>query len=247
MEKIRLQKYFTDCGIMSRRAAEREIADGNVKVNGITAEIGQSITVGVDVVEYNGEVVEMPEHTSSVCIMLNKPQGYITSMSDDRGRRCVTELLSGVNCRVYPVGRLDMYSEGLLLLTNDGELANALTHPRHGIPKIYRVTTVGVPSDEQIERLRRPMNIDGYEIMPVETKVHSETDKHVVLEMRLYEGRNRQIRKMCDQVGIRIKRLQRIAIGEIHLGRLPLGKYRYLTAVEIQYLKESSNGGKTNA
>ena len=247
MEKVRLQKYFTDCGIMSRRAAEREIADGKVKVNGITAEVGQSIIPGVDVVEYNGNTVKASENADIVCVMLNKPQGYITSMSDDRGRRCVTELLTGVGLRVYPVGRLDMYSEGLLLLTNDGELANALTHPRHGIPKIYRVTTVGVASYEQVERLGRPMSIDGYEIMPVETKVHSETDKHTVLEMRLYEGRNRQIRKMCEQVGIRIKRLQRIAIGEISLGGLPLGKYRYLTAREIQYLKESSNGGKTNA
>lgn len=244
MEKIRLQKYFTDCGVMSRRAAEREIAEGNVKVNGIIAEVGQSVIPGVDKVEYNGRVINPPEHTSSVCVMLNKPQGYITSMSDDRGRRCVTELLSGVDFRVYPIGRLDMYSEGLLLLTNDGELANALTHPRHGIPKIYRVTTVGVPTCDQIERLRQPMNIDGYEIMPVETTVHAETDKHVVLEMRLYEGRNRQIRKMCEQVGIRIKRLQRIAIGEISLGRLPLGKYRYLTAVEIEYLKESSKKEK---
>jgi len=248
MEKIRLQKYFTDCGIMSRRRAEREIADGRVRVNGEVATVGQTVTPGVDTVEYNGKAVIMPGGEKKICIMLNKPRGFITSLSDDRGRKCVTELLGDLSERVYPVGRLDMYSEGLLILTNDGELANALTHPRHGVAKIYHVTTEGVPSDSRMNALRAPMTIDGYSLLPVKSEIISRSPGSAVIEMHLYEGRNRQIRKMCDAVGIKIRRLKRVAIGDITLGDLEKGKYRYLSDAEIEYLRKTAKiGGNENA
>ena len=248
MEKIRLQKYFTDCGVMSRRRAEKEIADGRVRVNGEVATVGQTVTPGVDTVEYNGKVINMPCDEKKICIMLNKPRGFITSLSDDRGRKCVTELLGDLSERVYPVGRLDMYSEGLLLLTNDGELANALTHPRHGVAKIYHVSTEGVPSESCMNALRAPMTIDGYSLLPVKSNIISRSGSSAVIEMHLYEGRNRQIRKMCDAVGIKIRRLKRVAIGDIILGDLEKGKYRYLSDTEIEYLRNTAKiGGNENA
>lgn len=248
MEKIRLQKYFTDCGVMSRRRAEKEIADGNVKVNGEVAVVGQTVIQDVDTVEYNGKIIRKCNEDKKICIMLNKPRGFITSLSDDRGRKCVTELLRDFPERVYPIGRLDMYSEGLLLLTNDGELANALTHPRHGVAKIYHVSTEGIPTDSQMVALRAPMTIDGYSLLPVKSEIIGRSAGSAVIEMHLYEGRNRQIRKMCDAVGIKIRRLKRVAIGDIILGDLEKGKYRYLSDSEIEYLKKTAKiGGNENA
>ena len=173
MEKIRLQKYFTDCGLLSRRAAEAEIAAGRVKVNGAVAEVGQKIDPESDTVEYKGKVVKGSEKPRFTYVMLNKPRGYLSSVTDDRGRKCVTELVKDVGVRLYPVGRLDMDSEGLLLMTNDGELTNKLTHPKHEIPKIYHVKIKGKVNEEQVKALSRPMEIDGYEILPVETHLIS--------------------------------------------------------------------------
>ena len=239
MEQIKLQKYFSNCSVMSRRAAEEKIKQGLVKVNGAVAELGQRIDPENDVVEYGGERI-LPQIDEKIYILLNKPRGYVTTLSDEKGRKTVTNLLGGVNSRVYPVGRLDMDSDGLLLLTNDGELTNKLTHPRHEIPKIYRVTVKERATDEIITKLREPMIIDGYKIMPVATTLVSKAPD--VLEMTLFEGRNRQIRKMCAQVGLTITRLCRVAIGDICLGSLETGKWRYLTKDEIDYLK---NNGKT--
>ena len=236
MEDIRLQKYFSDCSVMSRRAAEEKIKQGLVKVNGKVAQLGQKIDPALDVVEYDGKRI-LPQSDEKTYILLNKPRGYVTTLSDEKGRKTVTELLSGVSTRVYPVGRLDMDSDGLLLLTNDGELTNKLTHPRHEIPKIYRVTVKERATDELISRLREPMTIDGYKILPVKTVLVSKSPD--VLEMTLYEGRNRQIRKMCEQVGLSITRLCRIAIGDITLGSLEVGRWRYLTDDEINYLKNN--------
>lgn len=242
MEKIKLQKYFTDCGIMSRRAAEGEILNGKVLVNGEAAFLGMRIDPDVDTVEYNGKILK-PMGDGRICVMLNKPTGFVTTLSDEKGRRTVAELTADVGARVYPIGRLDMNSDGLLLLTNDGELANRLTHPRHEIPKIYRVTVGGEVTPDTLSALSSPMVIDGYKIQPVKTSVvsYNKEKKQTLLSMELYEGRNRQIRKMCELVGLRISRLSRIAIGELILGDLPVGKWRKLTVDELEYLRGNKN------
>ncbi len=238
MEPIKLQKYFSDCGVLSRRAAEEAIRNGLVRVNGAVATLGVRIDPRHDVVEYRGKPVQRVK-TDRICVMLNKPRGYLTTLSDDRGRRTVADLMEGVGRRIYPIGRLDMDSDGLLLLTDDGDLANRLTHPRHEIPKIYRVTVSGEVLPARLEALRAPMTIDGYELLPVETAVisYSTQKNETVLEMRLYEGRNRQIRKMCETVGLRITRLCRVAIGELTMGSLPPGRWRILTPEELAYLR----------
>lgn len=243
MEELRLQKYLADAGIMSRRAAEDEIRRGAVRVNGVVAEIGQKVDPDVDTIEYNGKVVKN-NFKRYIYIMLNKPRGYVTTASDERGRPTVVELCCDVGARVYPVGRLDMDSDGLLLLTNDGDLANKLTHPRHKIPKIYHVEVGGKVERETIIKLSGPMTIDGYEIMPVKTEIHSmRSDKRrevTVLRMELYEGRNRQIRKMCEQCGLTVNRLTRVAIGDLKLQSLKPGAWRHLTKTQVQYLKNNA-------
>ena len=240
MEEIRLQKYFTDCGVMSRRAAEKEIEAGHVKVNGETATLGMRIDPERDEVVFRGKRI-VPTSDELVYVMLNKPRGYVTTMSDEKGRPTVRELTASAGTRVYPVGRLDMDSDGLLLLTNDGELANKLTHPRHEIPKIYEVTVSGKVDKKILSDLSAPMELDGYEILPVKCEVIKENADTTLIRMTLYEGRNRQISKMCENVGLKIKRLQRIAIGDVKLGTLPLGKYRHLTEKEVSYLKGEKN------
>lgn len=238
MEKIRLQKFFSENGIMSRRACEAELEKGNISVNGRVASVGDTVDPEQDTVTWNGKTIK-PRKKKFTYIMLNKPRGYITSLTDPQGRKCVTELLDGVHTRVYPVGRLDRVSEGLLLLTDDGVLTNRLTHPSHSIPKIYRVKIEGHPTEEQIKTLTSPLVIDGYTIKPVEVEVTlEETD--AVLHMYLYEGRNRQIRKMCEIAGITVKRLSRVAIGQLRLNGLAVGKWRYLEQEEIDYLYRST-------
>ena len=239
MEKIRLQKYMADAGIMSRRAAEEEIKNGNVSVNGHVAELGSKIDPRNDVVAYRGKRIryEKKEYTY---IMMNKPRGYLCSTTDDRGRKCVTDLLEGVDARVYPVGRLDLVSEGILLLTDDGELKNRLTHPKHAIGKVYRVKVAGKVSDEQMEILTSELVIDGYKIQPVVVNVSSEDESGTVLKMTLFEGRNRQIRKMCEAADLTVKRLSRISIGNLKLDGLPVGKWRYLEQSEVDYLYKAT-------
>ena len=246
MDSIKLQKYFTDCGVMSRRAAEKEIESGKVKVNGITATAGQRIIVGVDKVTYLGKPVEPPKFKKKIYVMLNKPRGYLTTMSDDRGRKTVAELVKDIGERVYPVGRLDMDSEGLLLLTNDGDLALKLTHPRHEIPKTYHVKVKGIVSKDTLRALNSPMEIDGYQLLPVKTELVSIKNDCSVLKMTLFEGRNRQIRKMCETIELEVVRLCRIAVGKIQLGELALGKWRYLTSSQIEYLKSADINVKDN-
>ena len=233
---IKLQKYFTDCGVLSRRAAEEEIKLGRVRVNGVVAELGMRIDPAVDRVEYRGKLLSLPTE-DKLCVMLNKPRGFVTTLSDEKGRPTVASLVANAGRRLYPIGRLDMDSDGLLLLTDDGELTNRLTHPRHEIPKIYRVTVRGEVSDEQLARLNAPMTIDGYELRAVKTTLLSSNSKESLLAMELFEGRNRQIRKMCAEVSLSVLRLQRIAIGELSLGSLPQGKWRVLTADELSYLR----------
>ena len=239
MKRIRLQKFMADAGLMSRRAAEEEIARGRVSVNGHVAEIGTQIDPVEDLVTYRGKKVlfEKKEH---IYIMMNKPRGYLCSTEDDRGRKCVTDLLDGVKARIYPVGRLDLISEGLLLLTDDGELKNRLTHPSYSLPKIYRVKVSGEVSEAQYLTLTSPMEIDGYKIRPVEVSIGESDESGTVLKFTLKEGRNRQIRKMCEQAGLTVKRLSRISIGNLKLDGLPVGKWRYLDQKEVDYLYKAT-------
>ena len=243
MEKIRLQKFVADAGLMSRRAAEDEIERGNFSVNGHVATIGMKIDPRADVVTYKGKRIRY-ERKEYTYIMLNKPRGYLSSTTDDRGRKCVTDLLNGVSARVYPVGRLDMISEGMILLTDDGELKNRLTHPSHEIGKVYRVKVDGAVSEEQMEILTSPLEIDGYKIKPVEVSVSSEDESGTVLKMTLFEGRNRQIRKMCEAAGLTVKRLSRVSIGNLKLDGLPVGKWRYLEDSEVEYLYKATRNVK---
>ncbi|MBQ9070348.1 MAG: rRNA pseudouridine synthase [Clostridia bacterium] len=239
MEKIRLQKFIADSGLMSRRAAEEEIKNGNISVNGHVATPGTKIDPKQDTVSFRGKKIQV-RRKEYTYIMMNKPRGYLSSTSDDRGRKCVTDLLDGVSERVYPVGRLDLISEGMLLLTDDGELKNKLTHPSHSLPKIYRVKVGGQVSEDQIDILTSPLVIDGYEIKPVEVRINSTDDSGTVLKMTLLEGRNRQIRKMCEEAGLTVRRLSRVSIGSLKLDGLAVGKWRYLTDEEVEYLKKAT-------
>ncbi len=242
MEKIRLSKYFTDCGIMSRRAAEEEIKKGRVSVNGHVAELGEKIDPESDEIVYQGKTIK-PEASSKVYVMLNKPRGIVCTASDEKGRDNVTDLCrevkdrTGKRVRVYPVGRLDMDSDGLLLLTNDGNLANKLTHPRHSIPKIYHVTVKGKYSAEDLAILGESIDLDGKATLPVKVTKVGDTENGMIVRFELYEGRNRQIRRMCEAHNVRILQLTRVAIGKIKLDKLENGRWRYLTEKEIHYLK----------
>ena len=240
--ELRIQKYISDCGIMSRRAAEREIELGNIKVNGEIALIGQKIDPARDTVTYKGKKIRAAK-AHKTYVMLNKPRGYVTTMSDERGRKCLRELLCDVDSRVYPVGRLDMNSEGLLLCTDDGELANTLTHPSHEITKVYLVRVKGAVDKNIIKALSSPMELDGYMIKPVTVTKLSENENSALLKMELSEGRNRQIRKMCEKCELTVLSLKRVSEGEIKLGDLPSGKWRYLTRTEIKYLTDLISDG----
>ncbi len=233
---IRIQKFIADSGLMSRRAAEEAVKRGEIKVNGVRAEIGQKIILGADTVEYKGQAVTLGKNRN-VYIMLNKPVGYVTTMSDEKGRPCVADLVADVGVRVYPVGRLDLESEGLLLLTNDGELAKRLTHPRHSVPKYYNVTYNGTLTLRDRKKLSSEMVIDGYKIQPVKNTVVEMKDDKTVLCLELYEGRNRQIRKMSEKCGFELTKLKRVAIGNIRLGSLKLGAWKHLTSAQVNMLK----------
>ena len=231
---VRIQKVLSDAGVMSRRSAEREIEAGSVTVNGKPAEIGQKVDPRRDEIRYAGKRVWMPDsQEKKVYILLNKPRGYVTTLKDELDRKCVASLVADAGCRVYPVGRLDRVSEGMLILTNDGEFTQYMTHPSHDIPKYYHVRIGCAVTEEQVEKLSEPMELDGYRIRPVTVKVLDCSDEHTTLEMELREGRNRQIRKMCELVGLPIIRLKRVAIGDVNLGSLPVGKWRYLTEEEL--------------
>lgn len=243
MEPVRLQKFISDAGVMSRRAAEEEIKKGNVSVNGHVAELGMKVDPKKDVVTFKNKRINY-ERREYTYIMMNKPRGYLSSTSDDRGRKCVTDLLDNVTARVYPVGRLDLISEGMLLLTDDGELKNKLTHPSHSLPKLYRVKVGEAVSESQYDTLTSPMTINGYEIKPVAVSLGESDESGTVMKMTLVEGRNRQIRKMCEAVGLTVKRLSRVSIGNLKLNNLPVGKWRYLTQDEVDYLYKATKTKK---
>jgi len=233
MEELRIQKYLADCGIMSRRHAEEEIANGKVTVNGRPAAIGQKIVPGRDLVFYDGKEVRLGN--TKIYIKLNKPRGYVSTMSDEKGRKCVADLVKDVPGRVYPIGRLDLDSEGLLLMTNDGALANAMMHPKTGIEKVYVVKLRTAPDEEQMKKLNQSMVLDGYTIKPCRVTC---PDPLIPTKLRfvLTEGRNRQIRKMCEQVGLEVSRLKRIAEGKIQLGGIRSGTWQELDGKELSTL-----------
>ena len=232
--KVRLQKYMAEAGIASRRKSEELIAAGKVRVNGKVAEIGDKINPRTDKVTVSGKKVVKSK--KQVYIMLHKPRGFITTMHDEMDRKCVAELIADVPERVYPVGRLDRESEGLLLLTNDGEFANALTHPSKHVPKTYRVTVRPDVTKEQLDSFENGIEIDGKMTLPAEVRVLDKQAGRVVLEVVIYEGRNRQIRKMCEALGLEVARLKRTKIGSLKLGMLKPGEYRYLHEEEIHGL-----------
>ena len=242
--KVRLQKYLSECGVASRRKAEDLIMAGKVKLNGKPASIGDKIDPKNDTVVVAGKKVKKTK--KNTYIMLHKPRGFITTLSDEMGRKCVAQLVEDVGTRVYPVGRLDRDSEGLLLLTDDGEFANALTHPTRHVPKTYRVTVRPTITEEQITALTTGIEIDGRMTMPSEVRVLEKKEGRVVLEIIIYEGRNRQIRKMCDSLGLEVARLKRTQIGSVKLGMLKQGDWRNLTEEEVHKLIVASSLDRKN-
>lgn len=229
----RLQKILSARGVASRRKAEEMITAGRVAVNGVTAILGDTADVTVDAITVDGR--PLPSQQKPVYIMLHKPRGYVTTLSDERGRKNAAQLVEDCGVRVYPVGRLDMDSEGLLLFTNDGEMANRLTHPKHEVDKVYQVTVKGY-TDGALERLKQPVTLDGYTIRKPEACLLRQEEGKAWLEVVIHEGRNRQVRRMCAMAGMEVLRLVRVAEGKLRLGTLPLGKWRYLTEEEITEL-----------
>lgn len=231
----RIQKILAARGLASRREAERWITAGRVSCNGHICTLGDVADPEQDLLLLDGKPI--PDYGRRVYIMLNKPRGYVTTLRDEKGRKNVTMLTADCPERVYPVGRLDMDSEGLLLLTNDGEFANRLMHPSHEISKTYLVTVAGY-HDRAVELLRRPIMLDGYMIHPPVVDLIQSDNGTAQLRVTIHEGRNRQVRRMCAAAGMRVRKLQRISEGDLRLGDLPLGKWRYLTENEIIKLQE---------
>lgn len=237
MEKVRLQKIIADSGICSRRKAEELIAQGRVKINGRPCKVGDKADPIKDIVSIDGERVVFERKKAYRYIMLNKPRGYVTTMSDELDRKCVTELLDGIDARVYPIGRLDKNSEGLLLFTNDGNFANEIMHPSKHVTKTYRVTVRPDVDDEVLVKLSEGVVIDGRKTLPCTVLVLDKQPGRTVLQMTISEGRNRQIRKMCEAVGLEVARLKRTAVGPIKLGMLKPGTWRDLKPEELRALR----------
>ena len=229
----RLQKIIAARGLCSRRQAEKWIEEGRVRVNGNTAHLGDTADVTEDVIEVDGK--RLPKAGRKVYLMLNKPRGYVTTLSDEKGRKNAAQLVENCGVRVYPVGRLDMDSEGLLLFTNDGDFANLLMHPRHEVNKIYQVWVTGY-SEENLVLLKQPIELDGYRIKPPKVRAVHVTGEKAVLEVTIHEGRNRQVRRMCQAANMNVARLKRSAEGALRLGELKEGQWRHLSAQEVEKL-----------
>ena len=228
----RLQKILSRFGAASRRQAEQMILEGRVRVNGNTAKLGDTAEEG-DVIEIDG--VRLKKEPPKRYLMLNKPRGYVTTMQDERGRKNVSDLVADCPQRVYPVGRLDQYSEGLLLLTNDGEFANRMMHPKTGVEKVYQVWVSGYVPGKELE-LTKPILIDGRMTRPAKVHLCWAKDTTALMEFSISEGRNRQIRRICQAAGLTVTRLRRIQEGALHLGDLPVGKWRDLTEDELKQM-----------
>ena len=233
---MRLQKFIAECGIASRRSAEKMIESGRVYVNGELVDyMGCVIDPDCDVVEIDGRVIK--QESKKYYIMLNKPKNYVTTVSDDLGRPTVLQLVSDINARIYPVGRLDFDTTGLLIMTNDGEFANILTHPRHVVNKAY-IARIDKPLDEaQLQRLRSGIELDGNMTAPAKAENIKHPQKGYEVKITIHEGKNRQVRRMLDAVGANVMSLKRIAVGSLTLGNLPEGKWRRLSDAEINKLR----------
>lgn len=235
--KIRLQKYMAQCGVASRRKCEEMIKSGQVTINGeVVRDMGVKIDPSHDRVFVNGKRISLEENY--VYIMLNKPRGYITTVKDQYNRPTVMDLVKDISERIYPIGRLDYESEGLLLLTNDGNIAFHLTHPRHQIDKEYVVRVEGCPSSEDIDKLRNGIDIGGFITSPAQVDLIRKNKQTSLIRITIKEGKNRQVRRMFDAIGHPVIYLKRIRIGNIKLGNLELGKWRHLTNRELEALKD---------
>lgn len=237
--KIRLQKHLSTCGIASRRKAEEMILAGKVKVNGRIATLGDKVDPRRDKIMIAGKRVALAP--DKMYVMLHKPRGYVTTLHDEHDRRCVAELVEDCGQRLFPVGRLDKDSEGLLIMTNDGELSNLLTHPSRHVSKVYRVTVREKVTEEQLLKLTAGIVLDGKKTAPCEVKIIQKEDNRTVLSFTIFEGRNRQIRRMCEQVGLNVIRLKRMSMAGVKLGMLPTGKWRELNEKELNYLMNVSS------
>lgn len=235
IEKVRIQKFLSENGVASRRKAEQMVRDGLVSINGKNAEIGDKIIPGKDKIFVNNKIIK-PDSQKKRYIMLNKPRGYITTMSDEKNRKCVAGLFPEVNERIYPVGRLDKESEGLLLMTNDGDFANHIMHPSRHTKKIYRVTLHSKILYRHLVKFAEGIDIGGYVTAPCKVRIISEEPDRTVVEITIHEGKNRQIRRMCEALKLEVARLKRVSIGGIKLGGLPIGKWRELRLDEVSKL-----------
>ena len=240
--KIRLQKHLAECGVASRRKAEELIEAGKVKINGHIAELGAKVDPKRDKVTVRGKAV-VPVN-EKVYIMLNKPRGFVTTMSDELGRKTGSDLVADAGNRIFPVGRLDRDSEGLLIMTNDGDFANKLTHPSSHVNKTYRVTVKGVAEEEQLLKMKEGIVLDGRKTLPCDCFVAERKPDRTVLIFVLNEGRNRQIRRMCEEVGLEVLRLKRTEIAGVKLGMLPQGKWRPLNEREMRRLTSITQKGR---
>ena len=229
----RLQKIIAARGLCSRRQAEKWIEEGRVRVNGNTAHLGDTADITEDVIEVDGK--RLPKAGKKLYLMLNKPRGFVTTLSDEKGRKNAAELVAGCGVRVYPVGRLDMDSEGLLLFTNDGEFANLMMHPRHEVDKVYRVWVTNF-APEKLDALREPIELDGYQIKKPKVRPVRTEPTRAILDVTIHEGRNRQVRRMCQAAGLEVARLKRIAEGDLRIGDLKPGQWRELEPKEIELL-----------
>ena len=240
MDEVRLQKFLASCGIASRRKCEELILAGKVEVNGkVVNELGTKVNIQKDEVKYNGKIIKPEEE--KIYILLNKPRGYVTTVKEQFGRDKVTDLVKQ-NKRIVPVGRLDMYTSGALILTNDGELVNKLTHPKNEINKTYNVTVAGIVTEQDIENLKSGVEIDNsYITKPAKVKILKiDNEKNISrVQITIHEGKNRQIRKMCQAINKRVLALHRSKIGNIEVRDLKLGTWRYLTKKEVNELKHS--------
>ena len=232
--KERLQKILSARGVASRRKAEEMLRQGQVSVNGTVAQLGDSADPDADEIRINGQL--LPKQEQYIYLMLNKPRGYVTTLSDEKGRPNAAQLVADCGTRVYPVGRLDMDSEGLLLFTNDGSFANALMHPKHEVKKTYDLWVTGYHPGAEVQ-LSRPITLDGYTIRPPKVRLIRAEGQKAKFQGTIHEGRNRQVRRMCEAAGMHCTRLRRVREGSLSLGELPLGKWRHLTAQEVEELK----------
>lgn len=234
---MRLQKYMALCGVASRRKSEEIIKEGRVKVNNKTViEMGITIIPNKDIVKVDDKIIR--EEKSKIYIMLNKPIGYVTTLKDEKGRKTVIDLIENVKERIFPIGRLDADTTGLLLLTNDGDLAYKLTHPKNEVVKRYIAIVEGVPNRKELEHFRNGIVIQGRKTAKASIKIAKKYEDESILDILIHEGRNRQVKKMCERINHPVKKLKRVAIGELEIGGINIGNWRYLEEDEIRYLKK---------